>query len=680
MNHGYRELLIVVVCMLAGVARAEEKRAIQPADLVDIRGVSDVQISADGKRVAFVVTEAADAAKPQQPRDTNIWVLHLDNSEPARAFAASPKNDSSPRWSSDGRYLAFLSDRGQPVGEEKEAKNQVFLMRTDGGEAEQLTNLKGEVLAIEWSPDGQMIAFTVRDPVTDKEQKKKKEGFDEVYVDHDYKYARLWVISATDRKPEQVTKQDLELSDFAWSPDGGELALRVSDTPRKDDVYWHARLVIVRRPTGEVVRTLAQNVGDMKIRWSPDGKTISYEQVDTKGTSSWLSIIPTFGGLPRDLLKEYPGTPRDARWEPDAKHLVVECNQRTRDKFLRVDVASGAASELAFGTALPSSDFSLGQDGRMLAYLNGFDDRPPEIFLWMREDSPPATSPAGTPAGPRLQRRLTFLNPQADNWRLGAGKEISWKNQKDGQTVYGVLVTPPDYKPGRPYPTIVEVHGGPQWAWWNGWLGSWHEWAQLLASNGYVVFLPNPRGSTGQGWQFGEGNLDDWGGMDFQDIMSGVDYLVDQKIADPDRLGIGGWSYGGFMTSWAVTQTNRFKAAVVGAAVTNLFSFDGTTDITPTFLRNYFLDIPFKRRAAYDNHSAMTFLQNCKTPSLVLHGEADERVPVAQGWEFYNGLKMLGVPTEMVVYPREHHSFKERAHQVDLLTRILAWYDKYLKY
>lgn len=204
-------------------------------------------------------------------------------------------------------------------------------------------------------------------------------------------------------------------------------------------------------------------------------------------------------------------------------------------------------------------------------------------------------------------------------------------------------------------------------------------WAQMLASRGYVVFMPNPRGSTGQGWRFAEANRDDWGGGDFHDIMDGVDELVAQKIADPNRLGIGGASYGGYMTSWAVTQTNRFKAAVVGAAVTNLFSFDGNTDITPTFLRNYFLDLPFNRRADYDSHSAMTFLKNCHTPSLVLHGEADERVPTEQGWEFYNGLRMLGVPVEMVTYPREHHGFHERPHQIDSLQRILEWYDKYLR-
>jgi dipeptidyl aminopeptidase/acylaminoacyl peptidase len=666
MKRTHTELIVLALCVLAGVARAEERRAIQPADLVDIRGVSDVQISPDGKRVVFVVTEPGDPVKPQQSRDANIWVVPTDGSEAARLFASSPKNDSSPRWSPDGRYLAFLSNRGQPWGEEKEAKNQLFLMRTDGGEAEQLTNLKGEVLALRWSTDSKMIAFTVRDPVTDEEQKQHKEGDDQVYVDHDYKCARLWVISLADRKAEQVTKQDLEVSDFAWSQDSSELALRASPTPRKDDVYWSSSLVVVRRLTGEIVRTLAENppVSGTGVRWSPDGKTLAFGQFTPNVIADWPVVISAAGGDARPLLKDYPGTIRGVEWEPDSTHLVAESNERTRDRFLRIDSTTGAVTELPVETALPGGDFTLSSDGRTIAYGYETGDTPREVWAFTLGGKP---------------RRLTHLHPQVAGWRLGEVKEISWKNRKDGQTIYGVLVTPPDFKPGRTYPTIVDVHGGPEWAWWAGWLGSWHEWAQLLASHGYVVFLPNPRGSTGQGWQFAESNRDDWGGMDFQDIMSGVDFLIEQKIADPERLGIGGWSYGGFMTSWTVTQTNRFKAAVVGAAVTDLFSFDGTTDITPKFLRNYFLDIPFRRRAAYENHSAMTFIQNCKTPSLVLHGGADERVPVSQGWEFYNGLKMLGVPAEMVVYPREHHGFKERAHQIDLLTRVLAWYDKHLK-
>lgn len=682
-NHFVASVSVIVVWALGFASAAEPKRAIRPEDLADIRGVSDVQISADGKRVAFVVTEPADPEKPQRAGDTNIWIVPADGSEPARSFASTPKNETHPRWSPDGRYLAFLSDRGQPVGEEKEAKPQLYLMRTDGGEAEQLTNLKGEVLALKWSPDGKLIAFTVRDPKTSDEQERQRKGYDEVYADHDYKFARLWVVSLAERKVEQVTKQNFEVDEFAWSPDGTELALRVSDTPRKDDSYWHARLVVVRRLTGEVQRTLAQNIyrSGMNPRWSPDGRYISFGQTSATGISTSLALIPAAGGPARILLKDYPGTPVEAQWEPDSRHLVVACNVRTREKFLRVDVSTEAVSELAFDatfTLLSFPVFTLSQDGRTFAYATGSDKSPPEVFSWVREDASPPTA-TERPEGRQLQTRLTTLNPQVAQWRVGGAKEISWKNAKDGQIVYGVLVTPPDFKPGQPYPTIVHVHGGPEWAWWNGWLGSWHEWDQLLASNGYVVLLPNPRGSTGQGWQFTEANRDDWGGGDFQDIMSGVDYLVEQKIADPNRLGIGGWSYGGFMTSWTVTQTNRFKAAVVGAAVTNLFSFNGTTDITPSFLRSYFVDLPFRRRSAYDNHSAMTFLQNCKTPSLVLHGDSDERVPVTQGWEFYNGLRMLGVPVEMVVYPREHHMFTERPHQVDILRRVLAWYDKYLK-
>ncbi|MFB3920931.1 MAG: alpha/beta fold hydrolase [Terriglobia bacterium] len=645
---------------------AQVKRPVQPEDLVDIRGVDDIRVSPDGRAVAFVVTELADPKKkekPETPRNTNIWMVPADGSRPARPFVASPKNDSKPRWSPDGRYLAFLSNRGEPIGEEKESKNQIYLIRVDGGEAEQLTRAKGGVEDLEWSRDGQMIAYTVRDAWSDRDEKRRKEGQDQTHVDHDYKFARLWVMNLSERKPQLVTKQDLDINGIAWSPDGDEMALLASATPRADDRYWHKKLIVVRRQTGEIVSTLSEHAGD-EVKWSPDGATLAFEEFTPVLITSWLAVAPAAGGTTRYLLKDYPGTVRRYEWEPDSKHLVAEVNERTRDKFVRIDVAADAATDMGVETALPDPNFSLSADGHTIAYEVQAPDRPSEVWALRIGETP---------------KRLTDLQPQAALWELGAVKEINWKNKKDGQTLYGVLVTPPDYQEGRPYPTVVEVHGGPEWAWWSGWLGSWHEWAQLLASHGYVVFLPNPRGSTGQGWKFAEANRDDWGGGDFQDIMDGVDYLVEQKIADPNRLGIGGWSYGGFMTSWAVTQTRRFKAAVVGAGVTNLFSFAGTTDITPSFLSNYFINIPFFRRPAYEGHSAMTYLKRCRTPSLVLHGEADERVPVTQGWEFYNGLKMLRVPTEMVVYPREHHGFKERAHQIDLLTRVLAWYDKYLK-
>ena len=484
-------------------------------------------------------------------------------------------------------------------------------------------------------------------------------------MDRDYKYARLWIVNLFNRKAENITKQDIHVVDFEWSPDGSKFALRVAPTPHLDDVIWNSSLVVISRPTGEVVRTLRRKGVGGALKWSPDGRMIAFGEFTPNKIATLLAVVSAGGGPVRHLLKNYRGTVRDARWSPDSKHLLAASIEGTKAKLLRIDTATGAVTKLADLTPefWHGFGFSVSTDGRAIAYLNQAGEAPTDVWIFLHGHSP---------------RRLTHLHPQVASLRLGKVKEITWKNKKDGRTLYGVLITPPDFKPDQPYTTVVQVHGGPQWAWWTGWHGSWHNWGQLLASNGYVVFLPNPRGSIGQGREFAEANRDDWGGGDFQDIMDGLDYLIEQKIADPDRLGIGGWSYGGFMTAWTVTQTDRFKAAVVGAAVTNLFSFNGTTDVTG-FLRNYFLDIPFRRRAAYDNHSPLTYLQNCKTPSLVLHGEKDPRVPVGQGWEFYNGLKALGVETEMIVYPREPHIFGERAHRVDLLKRILAWYDKYLK-
>jgi len=382
MNLGLKRILGLAsgFCLMIGsLVFGQEKRALKPEDLVDIRTVSDIQISADGRLVAFVVTEPADPTKPQKPRDTNIWVVPADGSLPARLFAVSPKSDTHPRWSPDGGHLAFLSDRGEPAGDEKEAKNQVYLMRTDGGEAEQLTNLKGGVEDLRWSRDGKMIAFTARDPETDAEQKMHKEGFDENFVDHPYKFARLWVLTLADRKAEQVTRQNLHIGGFDWSSDGAELAVRVSSTPRNDDVYWHARLVVVRRLTGEIVRTLSENVaGD--ARWSPDGQTIAFEEYSPNRIASWRAVAPAAGGPSRALLKDYAGTMRAFQWEADSKHLVVEVNERNRDKFLRVDTGDGSVNEIPAETALPGSDFAISLDGRTLAYARGAADSPPDVW------------------------------------------------------------------------------------------------------------------------------------------------------------------------------------------------------------------------------------------------------------------------------------------------------------
>jgi len=307
------------------------------------------------------------------------------------------------------------------------------------------------------------------------------------------------------------------------------------------------------------------------------------------------------------------------------------------------------------------SDFSVSSDGRTLAFVNEKPNSPGDIWSFTIGGQP---------------RQLTSLHSQIPFLKVGNVREVSWKNRKNGQVLHGVLVTPADFQSGEPYPTIVEAHVGDS-AWWSGWQGSWWQWAELLASNGYVVFLPNARGVTGQGWKLHE-TISDFGGFAFDDIMDGVDSLIEQKIADPNRLGIGGWSNGGFMTTWAITHTNRFKAAVAFAAPVDFqIQWGGHTD-SWEFLSTLW-DTPMRARPVYDAHSPFHFVQNCTTPTLILHGQTDPVVPIAQAYEFYHALKVLGIESEMVVYPREGHSIEERAHQIDFQNRVLAWYAKYLK-
>lgn len=307
------------------------------------------------------------------------------------------------------------------------------------------------------------------------------------------------------------------------------------------------------------------------------------------------------------------------------------------------------------------ADFSVSRDGRTLAFVNEKPDSPNDVW----------SLTAGQPS-----RQLTHFNPQIASLRLGNVRDFSWTNRKDGQVLHGVLVTPADFKSGQPYPTVVQAHEGNS-AWFSGWQASWWRWAQLLASNGYVVFLPNPRGVIGQNWEFAE-RIQSYSDAAFDDTMDGVDSLIEQKIADPNLLGIGGWSNGGHMSTWAITHTNRFKAAVALAAPVDLPVWWGASNLG-RLLEVTYGDTPLHARQKYEAHSSLYFVQNCKTPTLILHGETDGIVPIAESYEFYHALKALGIEAEMVVYPREGHSITERAHQIDFQNRVLAWYTKYLK-
>jgi dipeptidyl aminopeptidase/acylaminoacyl peptidase len=651
----------ILVLTVPLILAAQLKHPIAAIDMLTLREVrvswdgGEVAIAPDGSQVAFEVIEPADPNQPSKPRGANIWVVPTDGHEPARPIPPLQGNNTHPRWSPDGQSLAFLSYGIQPKAT-REAEKQIYLLHTEHGETERISNQQGDIVDLKWSPDGTMLALNACESLSKTR--------DVIQVDHDYRYCRLWVVNISDHRAELVTRPDLNVSEFAWSPDGLTFAVLVSATPRWDDVDYHSSLVLVRRIGGEAVRTLTDSVAGFGIRprWSPDGRTIAFARFTPNRIATELELVPAGGGPAQVVLRDYPGTVRQVEWMADSRHLVVESNERTKDKFLIVDVSTGVSRDAGAETALAGPAFSIIPQDGTIAYACVSRRSPPEICV---------SSPQ------RQTRTLTNLNPQVEFWNLGSVQEISWRNHKDGKKIYGVLETPPDFTPNRSYPVVVQLHGGPLWAWFSGWIGSQeHAWAELLASRGYVVFLPNPRGSTGQGIKFAEGNRNDLGGMDFEDILDGVDWLVQQNIADPNRLVVSGYSYGGFLAAWAVTHTHRFKAAIVGAPITNWFSVNGVNGIQ-TQLQAYLLGTPFQRRSDFERQSPMTFIEHCRTPSLIFAGASDPLLN--QSWEFYSGLKVLGSEVEMIIFPREGHGlFAEPAHDLDHIESVLAWYDRHL--
>ena len=643
------------------ITTGRDMHPVTPEDVLSIREPRDLQISPDGKQVAFRVREPADPKVPRAPRTTNIWIVPTDGTELPRPLIPNLKNATSPLWSPDGRWLAFLSDRGDSGIAVPDATIQIYLRRSDGGKAERLTSVPGGVEDFAWSSDGKMIAFVARDQPTASEQARQSAGDDATEVDRNFKYSTLWVANLLDRKAVQVTKQDFEINELAWSPGGDEIALVVARTQLPEDSLLLS-LVVVNRSTGEVARTLSTNVELAGgLRWSPDGRWITfYEGPPTKDFSAWVSVVAASGGPVRPLMKDYSGTVIALEWTPDSKRLLAQSIEGTRHALLTIDVTTGAVRKLAdFMQTI--WEFSFSTNGQTIVYNAQTPESPSDIWVWTKDAQP---------------RKITDFNPQTKSWRLGTAREVEWKNTKDGLIRRGVLITPPGYQPGKPYPTIVNTHPGDT-AWWVGMHAKWWAWGQLLASNGYVVFLPNTRGVTGEGWRL-HAAIGYWGGMSFQDLMDGVDYLVAQKIADPNRLGIGGWSNGGFMTEYAITRTTRFKAAVAQAGHSDFFSLYGTSNLHAA-MRVFNLASPYYNRKQYDEDSPITFIRNCRTPTLLLHGINDGGVPVGQAYEFYRGLKDVGVETEMVVYPREGHSIQEYAHQLDVQKRVVAWFDKHLK-
>jgi dipeptidyl aminopeptidase/acylaminoacyl peptidase len=671
-------------------------RAITIDDYFQIREVSDPQLSPDGKWVAYTVKTSILKDDKNEER---IWMVPTAGGEPV-PMTAEGVSSSHPRWSSDSKFLAFLSARN-------EGKTQVWLLNRLGGEAERLTDTPQNVDDFAWSPDSRRLVVVLRDPSPEElEAGKNKDDKDPADKEKKPKTRKPWVIDRLQFKEDevgyldrrrthlytfdlatktltQVTSGDYDDSEPAWSPDGKLLAFSSNrSVPDPDRTYnsdiWVASADNVARSAGapsddkgaRLTQVTTNPGADTSPAWSPDGKWITYvTQLEPKlfdYATKHLAISPASGGPAKVLTLTFDRNVDQPHFFGGGEFisfiadndgaLTLGMADRAGRGFMRLDTKPYYSfPEVGFRSV---NGYSIGNGStRIVAAQVSSPGRPDEIFSIIGGN----------------YTQISHVNDALiAKLKFSPAEYVHFKS-KDGTTVSGYLYKPLDYVPGKKYPTILRPHGGPVWAYY----AEFDHLPQLLAANGYVVLFPNPRGSSGYGQKYAQAIWADWGNKDFQDDMAMVDYAVEQGIADPAKLGVGGWSYGGISTDFIIAQTTRFKAAISGAGGALFVSLYGHDQ----YQRDYEAELgnPWENKAVWEKVSPFYRVTNITTPTLFMGGEIDWNVPILGGEQMYQALKHLGRPTELVVYPGEYHEFKTSSHIKDRLERYLAWYNHNVK-
>ncbi len=619
-----------------------------PADLVAIRQVGDAQLSPDGRWVVYVVTEADTV---RNTSNADLWLVSTSGGDPIR-LTTSPRSDLSPRWSPDGTGIAFISQR--------EDGPQIWLMRMSGGEPERLTSSKTGVQGIQWSPDGSTLVYVAPRARTPDEEKALVQR-DARVSGQGERLGRIWLLDVVTRRVKELAAPELHLSDPVWSPDGREVAYVAVpstdvDDGAKSDLY-------VTTLSDGAVRKLVENPGpDVSPRWSPDSRMIAFLGRPEGLGHRWLQVVPSRGGVPRVLTRDFRYAAGTPSWSRDGRQIYFTSLVGTTTQHFAVPVDGGESRQLTAIAGMMTAP-TRSADGATAAFTLSTRDEPSDVYLVGRDRF-------GEP------RRLTRHNPQLAEIARGRTQVVQWAS-RDGLTIEGLLMFPVGYDSTKRYPMVTFIHGGPAGIWARGFPGNVGDYGHIWSGQGWVTFYPNIRGSTGYGEPFMTMNVRDWGGHDYEDVQAGIDYLIARGIADSTRLGQTGWSYGGYLTAWTMTRTDRFRALMVGAGMTNLYSMYSTHD-TPDALAQFFRAKPWDDPEIYRRQSPMTYITRARTRTMIMHGEQDRRVPLGQAYELYIGLRDQGVPVTLVVYPREGHGMMEPRHQLDKMERELRFFTEAL--
>jgi len=666
-------------------------RLITPEDLYQLAWVEDPQISPHSTWVAFVKL-TVDQIHNDYHRA--LWLIPTAGGEP-RQFTSGTHQDYSPRWSPDGRQIAFVSTRAD------NNKPQIYLIGLNGGEARKLTDMRQGATDPAWSPDGTHIAFLSRSNVAERrdedrgiapptdpdelrqfeERKRKQEDCRcdpriitrlpyrvlNYYLDDRRSHIYIVKIETNGNHPtpKRLTEGELDHMSPVWTPDGRFILTSAERDPRADAIGLHTDILRISVLSGRVTRWRDPGFGCAEPHPSPDGKWVAYLRIPEdhpSGQVTRLAIRPASGGRSRELSTEMDRTVELVRWSRDGRALFFSAGDHGNTGIYRVRPTGGRVAQ-TIGKRRVVTGFDVARDGQ-IAFAASAPEYPSDLFLVEGE----------------RERRVTRMNEAwLENKFIAPIREVRY-TAPDGMPIQGWIMFPPGFNSRRKWPLTVEIHGGPQAMWGPGTVSMWHEW-QILAARGYVVFFCNPRGSDGYGTKFASANHAAWGESDANDILSGIDTVVKRGYIDAKRIGVTGGSYGGFMTVWLIGHDQRFATAVSQRGVYDIAHFHGTTD-QPERAEIEFDGLPWRKPEHFWKHSPLAYVDNIHTPLLILHSDNDFRAPVSDAEQLFTALRRLRRRVQFVRYPREGHELSrsgEPKHRIDRLTRIMGWFDKYLK-
>ena len=647
-----RNLLLILLALAVPVS-GQERRAMTTDDGLDMVRVGDAIISPDGSWVLF---SRSELDWEENERETTWWRVSAEGSEPYRYIGED--GGSNFQFSPDGSRLAFTRS--------VDDKTQLFLLPTTGGEATQLSEHETSISSYVWSEDGSGIFFVASEPRTDEEEKAREDGYDAIFVDEGPNgqqtgsWNNLWFIEVGSGEEKRLTDSDHRIGSFSVSPSADRILFTARTENRRNQGNL-SEIQLLELETGNVRQLTDNSAPEGALSWAPDGRSFAYV---ARTDAEWelllgkIWVMDPDGGGRRIVSGAFDGNIGNFVWTPDASAILFSGLQGTNNNLYRINLGSDVVEEVTsyVGSLAPSS-FS--RDRTKMAYVMQDFDTPADIYFGLTD---------GTSA-----QRLTDLNPMiTGEIALGQGEVIRWKS-RDGTEIEGILMLPAGHQSGT-LPLLLHIHGGPAGVFRNSFSPSNHVWAGL----GYAQLFPNVRGSSGYDDDLLRGNLRDIGGGDYEDLMTGVDEVIARGIADPNELGLRGWSYGGILGGWTITQTDRFKGASVGAMVS-----DWTSEYGPGFNHDvrlwYIGGTPWDNPDEWRERSALTHIANVTTPTLVLHGINDRTDTEPQSMMFFQALKDQGKITRYIRFPREPHGFREPRHQRTRDVEEIRWIQKHVR-